>query len=264
MLGGVGHCLDNKCTECEVSEEVISPDLLVGGKNPVCRSRKFVGISDDTTPTWNFVPGPCPNMCEQFHAKHPGCSENYDGDLPCEPTQEEIDYAPQCFKMFSATASKFSWEHAGTGGCNGRKWRNIGTARSLQEAKELMLSDSRCNADQSMLFYSKYSYSRSWGVRCATAEQHPGCTKKNENWQKIILHIESEDTEWCPNSAMQFCRMLCPNPTCSEGQCALRDGSCCDYNCIENSANTALARSNERLRQANTALRNVLESLQAN
>lgn len=260
MLGGTGHCLDNKCTVCEVSAEVITEDKLVGGKNPICRSRKYVGVSDDTTPTWSFHAGPCPNMCDQFYAKHPGCDESYDGDLPCQPTQEEIDYAPQCFKLLSlTTASKITWENAGYGSCNGRKWRKIGTARSLQEAKELMLSDSRCNSDQSMLFFS-----RSWDVRCATAENHKDCTKKNKNWQKYILRIESEDTEWCPNSAKQRCRMQCSKPTCSEGQCALRDGTCCDYNCKDNSANTALARTNERLRQANTALRNALESLAAN
>jgi len=323
MQGRGGHCIDNTCTKCEVSAPAITADLMVGGKTPTCRSRKYLGLSEDTTPTWNFHPGPCPNMCEQFYAKHPGCAENYDGDLPCEPTQEEFDYAPQCFKLSSlATAStpntcvpcscsrwdgenysncrpvtdanpckgycvqceadgvtaipgpwtehekhcaaepenKITWEHAGNGGCSGRKWRKIGIARSLEEAKEKMLSDSRCNSDQSMLFYS-----RSW-VRCATAENHKYCKTKNKNWQKYILHTGSDsiDTEWCPNSARQFCRMMCSNPTCSEGQCALRDGTCCDYNCIENSADTALARTNERLRKANTALRSVLESLQAN
>jgi len=187
MLGGVGHCLDNTCTDCEVSSDILTADLLVGGKNPTCRSRKYLGLSDETTPTWNFHPGPCPNMCAQFYGKHPGCDENYDGDLPCEPTQEEIDYAPQCFKVLS-----------------------LATAAS--------------------------------------------------------------NTEWCPDSAAQRCRMQCSNPTCSEGQCALRDGRCCDYTCTENPANTeskkkskgkkpTLARRNERLRKANIALLNALESL---
>eukprot|EP00493_Phyllostaurus_siculus_P022047 UN22378 len=234
MLGRGGHCIDNTCTKCEVSAPAITADLMVGGKTPTCRSRKYLGLSEDTTPTWNFHPGPCPDMCEQFYAKHPGCAENYDGDLPCEPTQEEFDYAPQCFKLFSAP--KITWEHAGNGGCSGRKWRKIGIARSLEEAKEKMLSDSRCNSDQSMLFYS-----RSWVVRCATAENHKYCKTKNKNWQKYILHIGSDniDTQWCPNSARQLCRMMCSNPTCSKGQCALRDGTCCDYNCMENSADTA-------------------------
>jgi len=98
LLGKGGHC-DKTCTHCEVHAPAITTDIMVGGANPICRSRKYLGLSDDTSPTWNFVPGPCPDLCEQFYAMHPGCDENYDGDLPCQPTQEEFDYAPQCFKL---------------------------------------------------------------------------------------------------------------------------------------------------------------------
>jgi len=95
MVGG--HCSDNTCTDCKVAAEPITKDLLVGGKTPTCRSRKYLGLSDEACPTWNFAFGPCPNMCAQFYALHAGCEPSYDGDLSCEPTQQEIDYAPQCF-----------------------------------------------------------------------------------------------------------------------------------------------------------------------
>ena len=38
-------------------------------------------------------------------------------------------------------------------------------------------------------------------------------------------------SEWCADSPRQLCRMRCPVPDCSEGECALRKGSCCAYEC---------------------------------
>lgn len=38
-------------------------------------------------------------------------------------------------------------------------------------------------------------------------------------------------TQYCPQSQMQLCRMMCGQPNCPSGQCALRSGSCCDYIC---------------------------------
>jgi len=110
MLGKGGHC-DKTCTHCEVEAPAITKDIMVGGKNEICRSRKYLGLSEETTPTWNFIPGPCPDLCEQMYTKHPGCDENHDGDLPCEPTQDEFDYAPQCFEILTnaQTADVGGW-----------------------------------------------------------------------------------------------------------------------------------------------------------
>jgi hypothetical protein len=38
-------------------------------------------------------------------------------------------------------------------------------------------------------------------------------------------------TQYCPQSQMQLCRMMCPTPHCPSGECAMRTGSCCDYVC---------------------------------
>jgi len=59
-----------------------------------------------------------------------------------------------------------------------------------------------------------------------------------ESSQKCIRPWEEEcytetNTEFCLNSNIQMCRMACPEPECPEGQCAMRQGNCCDYMCIE-------------------------------
>jgi len=38
-------------------------------------------------------------------------------------------------------------------------------------------------------------------------------------------------TAMCDESPPQFCRMLCPAPVCAAGECAMRQGSCCDMSC---------------------------------
>jgi hypothetical protein len=43
---------------------------------------------------------------------------------------------------------------------------------------------------------------------------------------------QPDHQEWCPDSRAQLCRKLCTRPTCSEGECAMRNGMCCDYNCV--------------------------------
>ena len=42
-------------------------------------------------------------------------------------------------------------------------------------------------------------------------------------------------TRMCDTSPIQFCRMICPKMKCTEGQCAMRNGHCCDYKCYDNS-----------------------------
>lgn len=45
------------------------------------------------------------------------------------------------------------------------------------------------------------------------------------------IAVEPAPAQMCAASRPQMCRMLCPAPTCPNGQCAMRTGSCCDYVC---------------------------------
>tara|TARA_B100001123_G_C15226861_1_gene993496 strand:+ start:677 stop:1312 length:636 start_codon:yes stop_codon:yes gene_type:complete len=45
---------------------------------------------------------------------------------------------------------------------------------------------------------------------------------------------ETHQTEYCQSSSMQLCRMMCPTPKCNANQCAMRQGSCCNYKCQNN------------------------------
>lgn len=38
-------------------------------------------------------------------------------------------------------------------------------------------------------------------------------------------------TSWCSNSPSQLCRMGCMPAQCGNNQCAMRQGTCCSYNC---------------------------------
>tara|TARA_B100001094_G_scaffold330744_1_gene396755 strand:+ start:1256 stop:2362 length:1107 start_codon:yes stop_codon:yes gene_type:complete len=38
-------------------------------------------------------------------------------------------------------------------------------------------------------------------------------------------------THFCPSSNIQMCRMMCPELDCGDGECAMRQGNCCDYTC---------------------------------
>lgn len=49
-------------------------------------------------------------------------------------------------------------------------WIKIGTASNLEEAKNLMLNNTRCAKEGAILYYSSVSYDSLWGVRCATSE----------------------------------------------------------------------------------------------
>ena len=41
------------------------------------------------------------------------------------------------------------------------------------------------------------------------------------------------NNNYCSNSPLQLCRMMCPPVNCPTGKCAMRSGSCCDYRCID-------------------------------
>jgi len=47
---------------------------------------------------------------------------------------------------------------------------------------------------------------------------------------------------WCTESQEQLCRAKCPpNPCESADQCALRDGKCCKYTCVDTPSDTTVA-----------------------
>ena len=79
------------------------------------------------------------------------------------------------------------------------------------------------------------------------ADQH-GCVLDGgyswcESSQKCIRPWEEDcqslqgnlmnNVDFCPNSNIQMCRMACDIPICPSGQCAMRQGNCCDYTCLE-------------------------------
>jgi hypothetical protein len=37
--------------------------------------------------------------------------------------------------------------------------------------------------------------------------------------------------DWCADSGTQLCKMQCEVPDCPIGECAMREGTCCDYTC---------------------------------
>jgi hypothetical protein len=39
--------------------------------------------------------------------------------------------------------------------------------------------------------------------------------------------------DFCPDSEIQSCRMVCPEPQCPSGNCAMRNDNCCDYSCSD-------------------------------
>ena len=54
-------------------------------------------------------------------------------------------------------------------------------------------------------------------------------------WIVYIVNTFSSinGTNICKGSSNQLCRMMCPEFTCPDGQCAMRNGNCCGYNCID-------------------------------
>jgi len=88
----------------------------------------------------------------------------------------------------SESVAGVKWNDVGHGGCTGGTWMKIGTATSLDEAKQLMLNHPVCSKDGSMLFYSSaYSHDQTWGVRCTKPENVAECPENNKLWQEYIL-----------------------------------------------------------------------------
>ena len=59
---------------------------------------------------------------------------------------------------------------------------------------------------------------------CETSQQ---CERP---WESPCLN---EETDYCPTSNIQTCRMACEDPVCSNNQCAMRIGNCCDFTCSD-------------------------------
>merc|ERR1712020_384424 len=97
-------------------------------------------------------------------------------------------YGAETIKLRLVYKKKPRWTHIESRGCTNGKWVKIGTARSLNEAKQLMLNHQDCQKERSALFYSPhYSYDASWSVRCVLAEHSATCTENNRNWQAYVL-----------------------------------------------------------------------------
>lgn len=113
--------------------------------------------------------------------------------MNCDNSSETVTYA-----------TNYVWTHVGHGGCSSGNWFKIGSASSVEEAQELMISHAECSQNGSMLFYSPYSYSESWGVRCALLGDHEECTENNSNWQEYVLSYGCNSNDDCSNQ-FQFC-----------------------------------------------------------
>ena len=72
-------------------------------------------------------------------------------------------------------------------------WIKIGTASNLEEAKTLMLNNTRCAKEGAILYYSGHSYDPLWGVRCATSEMITMTRCKNSDpiWTEYQLSFKN-------------------------------------------------------------------------
>ena len=60
--------------------------------------------------------------------------------------------------------------------------------------------------------------------RCYRASSTFGCKSSGSS-------SSSQQTQMCPASSRQMCRMRCRTPNCPAGQCAMRQGNCCNFTC---------------------------------
>ena len=67
---------------------------------------------------------------------------------------------------------------------------------------------------------------------CYTGAGYEWCEPMNKCVRPWITPCKVK-TEYCPDSPMQLCRMMCPPMHCSEGECAMRQGSCCSVTCVK-------------------------------
>ena len=73
---------------------------------------------------------------------------------------------------------------------------------------------------------------RPWEEYCP--ESCEECLRRKETDDSSIQCGNVCITDYCEASNIQMCRMACAEPECSANQCAMRNGNCCDYICVNN------------------------------
>lgn len=114
----------------------------------------------------------------------------------CDTSNED-----QQWIMYQGSDWEPTWEYVGHMTCPDA-WIVIGTAATLEDAKNLMLANDDCFWEGSVLYYSEYSDAASWSVRCVPApaldpnKEYNDCVY-NENWQGYKLHYGHQtQSEW--------------------------------------------------------------------
>jgi len=75
-----------------------------------------------------------------------------------------------------------------------------------------------------------------WQIQtgCAVDAMRVYCTKAPPSMPSPTPALPpSPSGKFCPKSPQQLCRMMCPPPSCAPGECAMRQGSCCDLKCVK-------------------------------
>ena len=88
------------------------------------------------------------------------------------------------------------------------------------------------------LFFSSFASGQMMGSQhdehnCVTDGGYSWCesTSSCVRLWETPCPVAIPQTEICDNSPMQLCRMMCPEVNCESNECAMRQGSCCDYTC---------------------------------
>merc|ERR1719285_551016 len=71
----------------------------------------------------------------------------------------------------------------------------------------MMLSHELCSSNGSVLFYSKYSFSNDWGVKCMTSREMQHCTTKqpkDDYWDRYILIKSVPETSGLSSEIMNL------------------------------------------------------------
>jgi len=71
------------------------------------------------------------------------------------------------------------------------------------------------------------------GIACGGAQDPPCATGMEcRVAQGYTSGFCEYPTEMCANSPIQLCKMMCPAlPQCALGECVMRDGTCCEFEC---------------------------------
>merc|ERR1740129_2683599 len=66
----------------------------------------------------------------------------------------------------------------------------------------------------------------------ATAEMEQTASKGELVNDTVDVDPAFSVTPFCPGSPMQMCKEICKRPKCSQQQCAMRKGTCCEIQCL--------------------------------